>query len=444
MIHRLLDFFEALTYDKIPGSVIDQAKRCLLDWIGVTLGAKDHPAVTILRETVCELGGTPQASIIGTPIKTSMINAALVNGAASHVLDYDDTHLGALMHPSVAILPAIFALGESKPVKGRAFLLAYLTGFEIETRISMAMGASHYAAGWHSTATMGRFGAAAAACKLSGLNRKHTANALGLAGTQASGLRNTFGTMTKSFHPGKASADGLLSMLLAEKGFTSPEDILGGERGLGSVFSSDYTPERGLADLGKSFTIMGVSIKPFASCLYTHPIIDGILYLRNTHDLKPEAVKGIHCRVSKFCADAACQRDPRDELSGKFSTYYCAAVALVEGRAGQHEFGEAVLSRADIRDVMNRVSIEKDNHISEDEAEVRIELLDGRTLEHRVDYPLGDPRKPLGDEDVEKKFRDLTRPFLTDKNMDRIIAEVKDVDTAENLAELIRLCNDIA
>ena len=172
----------------------------------------------MLIEAVEELGGHRQSVILGSPVKASAVQAALVNGAMSHVLDFDDTHLGALMHPSAPLGPALLAYGEWKQLGGKDLLLAYLLGVEIETRISMALGESHYAAGWHSTATMGRLGAAAGVGKLAGLNREQLAHALGLAGTQAAGIRKVFGHMAKSFHPGKAAADGLLAVLLAPTG----------------------------------------------------------------------------------------------------------------------------------------------------------------------------------------------------------------------------------
>jgi 2-methylcitrate dehydratase PrpD len=201
MIDRLITYALNLSYEEIPDQVIAQAKRCFIDWVGAALGSYGEAVRSILMETIQELGGREQASIIGVPVKTSVYNAALVNGAMSHVLDYDDTHLAALLHPSVTVLPAVLAYGEWKGIDGKDFLLSYVIGVEFVTRISMAMGADHYDAGWHATATMGRFGAAAAISKLAGLKKKQFANALGLAGTQASGIRKVFGTMTKAFHP---------------------------------------------------------------------------------------------------------------------------------------------------------------------------------------------------------------------------------------------------
>jgi len=440
MIDHLLDFCEKLSYEDIPEDVVAQSKRCLLDWVGVTLGGMAHPAIKILKDAAVEFGGNPHATILGTSIRTSMYQAAFVNGTASHVLDFDDTHLGALMHPSVTVIPAALSFGESRRVNGREFLSAYLAGFEVETRISMAMGASHYDAGWHATASMGRFGAAAAVARLAGLRREQAAMALGLAGTQASGLRKVFGTMSKPFHAGKAAADGLLSAILAGKGFTCSSDILTGEKGLGRIFSEDYKPERGLAGLGESFSILGVSIKPFASCLYTHPTIDGVIQLRNRYDIRPEQVKRIRCRVSKFCVDSACQTDPREELACKFSTYYCAAVAISEGKAGAPEFRPDRIFTPEYRSLMQRVTIEKAQDLTDDQAEVAIELTDGRILERKVDYPLGDPRNPLSDSDVEKKFRDLCGVLLPPERLDAIVEKVMNFESVGQVGELTEMC----
>lgn len=436
MIKDLLSLCEDLTFDDLPADVVSQAKMCLLDWLGVTLAGMSHPTASILLETIQQLGGNQQASVLGSPIKTSVYNAALVNGTASHVLDFDDTLLSALMHPSVNVLPAVLACGEWRNADGRQFLLSYLIGFEVEARISMAMGAAHYDAGWHSTATMGRFGAAAAVAKMFGLSGKQTANALGLAGTQSAGLRKVFGTMGKSFHPGKAAADGLFCALLAEHDFTCSEDILSGEKGLGAVFSTDFNPQRGLRGLGQSYTIMDISIKPFASCLYTHPTIDGIIHLRNRHEIQPDQVKRIRCRVSKFCSDAACQTNPETGLAGKFSTYYCAALALVKGKAGEHEFNDECLGDAEIHSIMDRVSVDMATGLTDSEAEVSIELNDGRVLEHTVRFPLGSPANPLSAARIQQKFRDLVDPILSRESIDLLLDKVERFESIPEVAEL--------
>lgn len=438
MFDKLLTFLLDTDYRDLPPEVILQAKRCLIDWVGVAMGGVKYPSSLILVETVKQLGGLKQATVLGTSIKTSVVNSALVNGAMSHVLDFDDTHLPALMHPSAPLAPALFAYGEWKKVSGKTFLLSFILGFEIETRISLAMGASHYEVGWHSTATMGRFGAAAGVGKMAGLKKEEMAWALGLAGTQSSGLRRVFGTMTKSFHPGKAAADGLLSVLLAQKGYTSPTDILGGDKGLASLFTSHFDTSRGLEGLSRSYTVMGVSFKPFASCLYTHPAIDGIIRLRSEHHLKPEDVESIHCRVSKLCIDSACKLNPQTGLEGKFSTPYCIAVALIEGKAGEDLFRDEMTRSPAIREVMNKVRVEESD-LTGEQAEISIQLRQGQTLKHRVEHALGDPGNPLSDRDVEEKARTLLSPLLPKRRMDALLKKLWAFESVGNVGEVIRL-----
>ena len=439
MFDKLINFLMETSFKEIPSEVIWQGKRCLIDWVGVTLAGLKHPSSSILIDTVEELGGEKQATLLGTSIKTSVVNAALVNGAMSHVLDFDDTHLPALMHPSVPLIPALLAYGEWKNVNGKNFLLSFLLGFEIETRISLAMGASHYDAGWHSTATMGRFGAAAGVGRMAGLKRQEMACALGLAGTQASGIRKVFGTMTKSFHPGKAAADGMLSVLLAQKGYTSPTNILEGEKGLASVFSTDFNPLRGLEGLRKSYTVMGVTFKPFASCLYTHPAIDGLIHLRHEHRLRPEDVDTIQCKVSKLCMDAACKVNPQTGLEGKFSTPYCIAIALIEGRAGEDLFQDMMTRNPSIKAVMKKVRVEERKELNEKQAEITIRLRNGKSLKHKVEHPLGDPKNPLSDHALEEKARILLRPILPGEKVEALLKKLWTFESMENVGELARL-----
>lgn len=439
MFDKLLAFLMDTSFKEIAPEVIHQGKRCLVDWVGVAMGGLNYPSTSILIDTVKELGGEEQATLLGTSTKTSVVNAALVNGAMSHILDFDDTHLPALMHPSAPLIPALLAYGEWKKVNGRDFLLAFVLGFEIETRISLAMGASHYDAGWHSTATMGRFGAAAGVGRMAGLKRQEMACALGLAGTQASGIRRVFGTMTKSFHPGKAAADGVLSVMLAQKGYTSPTNILEGEKGLASLFTADFNPSRGLEGLGKFYTVMKVSFKPFASCLYTHPVIDGVIRLRNEHRLKPEDVKVIDCKVSKFCTDAACKLSPQTGLEGKFSTPYCMAIALIEGRAGEDLFQDGMMRNAGIKAMMKKVRVEEKKDLTGQQAEITIRLRNGKTLKHKVEHPLGDPGNPLSDQYLEEKARILLGPILPKERIEAVLKKLWAFESMEDVGALTKL-----
>ena len=438
MIETLVSFISRTRFDDIPAHVVQLAKRSVTDWWGVTLGGTTHDVASILLETIRDLGGNRQATILGTDFKTSVYNAALVNGAMSHVLDYDDTHLGALMHPSAPLISAILAYGEWKKKGGRDFLLSFLMGFEAETRISVAMGAPHYDRGWHSTSTMGRFGAASGVGKMIGLPREEMAQALGLAGTQASGIRRVFGTMTKSFHPGKAAADGLLAAVLARNGYTAPADILEGDGGLGVCFSPDFNAARGLEGLGERYMIEGISIKPYASCLYTHPVIDGVIRIRNREHILPDDVATLTCEVSKFCHNAACVPEPLTTgLEGKFSTSFCAALALLEGRAGEDLFTSAKVADPVIRSLMEKITIKKDDGLSDAEAAVTVRLRDGREIIERINGPLGDPDHPLTGAQVEDKFRSLVGPFFETTKIDSMLDRLRHIEDMENIGDLL-------
>ncbi|MDI6616966.1 MAG: MmgE/PrpD family protein, partial [Syntrophaceae bacterium] len=328
--------------------------------------------------------------------------------------------------------------GEWKKKGGRDFLLSFLMGFEAETRISVAMGAPHYDRGWHSTSTMGRFGAASGVGKMIRLQREEMAQALGLAGTQASGIRRVFGTMTKSFHPGKAAADGLLAAVLARNGYTAPTDILEGDGGLGVCFSADFNAARGLEGLGERYMIEGISIKPYASCLYTHPVIDGVIRIRDREHVLPDDVAGLTCDVSKFCHNAACVPEPLTTgLEGKFSTSFCAALALLEGRAGEDLFTSVKVADPEIRSLMERVMIKRDDSLSDAEAAVTIRLKDGREIIERINGPLGDPDHPLTDTQVEDKFRSLVGPFFETTKIDSMLDRLRHIDDMENISDLL-------
>ncbi|MCE5265588.1 MAG: MmgE/PrpD family protein [Deltaproteobacteria bacterium] len=438
-MEHFIQFLHDSRFEQMRPDIVHQAKRCLLDWSGVAIGGLEDQATQILIDTVKYLGGNEQASLYGTQTKTSLFNAALVHGTMSHILDYDDTCLGALLHPSVCVIPALIAYGEWKKSSGREFLLSLILGIEAETRISKAMGASHYDRGWHSTSTMGRFGAAAGVGKMAELTTARLIYALGIAGSQSSGIRMAFGTMTKSFHSGKAAADGLLAVLLAERGYTAPENIIEGEKGLGSLFSGDFSYERGFGSLGQEYNIMGISFKPYPSCLYTHPLIYGIIQLRNTHHIQPEEVKKVECCVSRFCQDNACKTSMDSALDLKFNSSYCAAIALLEGRAGIDLFQDECGKNKNILKCTEKVSISLNPALNDSEAEVCIHLNDGQSYSCHVEHPLGDPWNPLDDEALEKKARDLLALQFSPRRIDEIVTTVWNFESVQNIEEFANL-----
>ena len=331
----LSEYIVKLKFSDLPKDVVEGAKLCFLDWLGVTLSGSKEPLTNILATVAEEQGGKPQATLIGRKKKASLLQAALINGAASHALDFDDVHLGMMGHPSAPVFPAILALGEWKKVSGEQFISAFIAGFEAECRVSSIVYPEHYLCGWHATGTLGHFGAAAACANLLGLNLSQTVYALGIAGTQASGIKQVFGTMCKPFHAGKAAMNGLLSALLAEKGFTSSTDMLEGSKGFSKVFSTRMDPPKALERLGDDYAIRGVVFKRHASCFETHPAIDAVLALKEEQGLTADQVESIQLDAYTVACDIAGIPAPQTGLQGKFSLAFCVALALGEGETGE-------------------------------------------------------------------------------------------------------------
>ena len=438
---RLARYATETSFKSFPKKVVHQAKRCILDLMGVALGGANQPLGKILVKVVNDFGGKPQATVWGHGLKTSVMNAALVNGAIAHALDFDDTHVGSMGHPSAPVIPAALAVAEWKGLSGKAVLEAFILGYEVENRIGMGLGMKHYDRGWHATSTFGRFGAAVAAGKLLGLSLEEMKMALGLAGTQAAGLRLVFGTMTKPFHPGKSAYDGVLSAILAQRGFTCAPNILEGKKGLLEAMGDDKSSlEPMVKGLGKKYEILNNTFKPYAACLLTHPTIDAVIQMRNKYNLKPEDIKEVSCDVAKFCLDSAGQVEPKTGLAGKFSTYYCAALALSEGIAGENMFTDKKVLDPQMVALRKKVRARVVPGYKDTEAKVSITTKAGKRFSTYVDIPKGDPRNPPTDKELESKFRSLALAVLPTPKIDRLIKTIWRLERLGNVRELIRLC----
>jgi 2-methylcitrate dehydratase PrpD len=437
---RIAQYGIESSYRSLPKDVIHQGKRCFLDLIGTTLGGAKQPLGRILVKTAGEFGGKPQATVLGYGLKTSILDAALINGSTAHALDFDDTHISSITHPSAPVIPAVLAVAEWKGLSGKAALEAFILGFEVETRIGLGMGKKHYDRGWHNTATCGRFGSAVAAGKLLGLDREQMKMALGMAGTQASGVRLVFGTMTKPFHPGKCAFDGLLSALLVQRGFTCAPNLIEGPKGYVEVLGVESRLEPMVKNLGKKYEVLNNTFKPYAACLLTHPTIDAIIGLRNQYRLKAEDVEEISCDVARFCLDAAGQLEPKTGLAGKFSTAYVAALALAEGEAGEDMFNDKKVVEPRLVALQKKVRAKVVPAYSETEARVSITTKAGKKYSAFVKTPKGDPRNPPTDEELENKFRSLAAFVLPEAKIERLVKAIWSLDKIANIRQLVRLC----
>jgi 2-methylcitrate dehydratase PrpD len=435
---ELCEAIREMDYESLPQDVIDEAKLCLLDWLGVTLGGANEPLTKILMEMADATGGTEQASIIGHNRKDSVLNAALINGSASHALDFDDVHFQMMGHPTVPVMPALLALAEDRKHGGRDFLTAFVAGFEAECRIGSSIFPMHYQQGYHATSTIGRFGAAVACAKLLGLDPKRMNYGIGLAGTQAAGLKQVFGTMTKPFHAGKAAMDGLLSALLAEKDFTCSDDILAGEMGFCRVLSPEANPEVITEDFGKDYAIRNVMFKRHASCFETHPTIDAALALRDKVDI--DNISEISIKTTPVAIEIAGKPEPKTGLEGKFSVAYCAALALVDGETGEENFTDEKVQTDRMATLYKKVKAEGDDDYGFTQAELVVRMADGREVKSFADTIELGSDKERRKSDLIKKFHSFADRLLPEGRSDSILSFVNDLDSKNDVGELAALC----
>jgi 2-methylcitrate dehydratase PrpD len=415
---KLANFIISSRFEDLPEAVRHEGARTLLNWVGCAIGGSRHQTVTNAMAALSPFFGPGQATLLGRPERADALHAALLNGISSHVLDFDDTHIETAIHPAAPVAPAILALAEHRPVSGRDFMAALVIGIETEFRIGMAVTPAHYRVGWHITGTVGVFGSAAAAGKLIGLNEQQMCWALGLAAAQPVGLQEMFGSMTKSFHPGRAAQNGLTAALLAGAGYTASEEGLEAKRGWLNVLSTacDYAA---LTD--PSWEILNNSYKPFACGLVVHPVIDGCIRLRNENRLTADMIDRIEVAVHPRVMDVTAIKDPKTGLQGKFSVYHAAAVAVVAGAAGEREFSDETVGATAIAQLRARVFATIDPGLGKAQARVAILLKDGNRLAAFVEHAVGSVQNPMSDRMLEDKFRGLSEGILASGKTDRLI-----------------------
>lgn len=422
----------------IPDDVWREAKRAVLNYLGCAIGGSIEPALEVAIETLAPFSGEPTASVLGRREPFDPLHAALLNGIVSHVHEYDDTTPKNYIHPSVPVASALFAYASANNVSGRDFLHAFILGFEVESRIGDAVYPAHYDAGWHITATAGVFGAAAAVGKLLDLSTQQMVWAFGLAATQASGIREMFGSMAKSFQPGRAAQNGYTAALLGRADYTAGERALEGPRGFAAVTTGDYDLSKVSAGLGVDFSLRDNAYKPYACGLVIHPAIDGCSQLHRKHRPDPEAIAAVRLRVAPLVLDLCNKRDLRRALQSKYSIYHAAAIGLVRGKGGLQEFtGEAVADPALVR-IRERTTATADDSVGEDQVGIEVELAGGETLSLFVEQSLGNVHRPLSNEQLEEKFRDQAVLALPPSQVEGLIEQCRQLDSLPDAGALAR------
>jgi 2-methylcitrate dehydratase PrpD len=436
---ELASFCRQIRYQTLPPEALEVARQCLLDWLGVALAGSDEPLARLLREDALQDGGAPQASLIGTCDRLTAKQAALVNGAASHALDYDDVHLAMSGHPSVPIWPALLALAEWRGGSGRDVLAAFVAGYEMECRIGMLVMPGHYTTGFHSTGTLGAFGAAAACAHLLGLDQDQWQTALGIAGAQAAGLKSMFGTMCKPLHAGKAAANGLFAALMAERGFTSNPVVLETAQGFAATQTTTPNPARALANLGERYCVRDTLFKYHAACYGTHETIEGVLRIKEANHLVAGDVEAIDLVVPQGHLAMCNIQQPTTGLEGKFSLRFTAALALAEGDTDDQAFTDDRVALPHLAALRDRVTVAPAPGDWERGTEISIRTRDGRTLSERVNLNIPASDLDLQRQRLEAKFRSLATPAVGRSQTETIIQTVANLDDQPSVLELVRL-----
>jgi 2-methylcitrate dehydratase PrpD len=425
----LADWIVASNPLKIPPPVKREAVRSVVNWIGVAVGGAGENVVADTLRVLAPYSIEQKATVFGRAERLDPLRAAFVNCMSSHVLDFDDTHLRTIIHPAGPVAAALFALSSDQSLSGTAFIEAFVLGTEVECRIGNAIYPSHYEMGWHITATCGVFGAAAASGKVLGLNAKQMRNALGIAAAQAAGLKVMFGSMCKSFQVGRAAENGLLSALLAAQGFTSANEPLEATDGYFDAASREHDSSQITDKLGQHYEISQNTYKPFACGIVIHPIIDGMIQLRQQSHLRPDEVKSLVIRANPLVLQLTGKEHPQTGLEGKFSVYHSAAIALIRGEAGPTEYTDETVHNSEVEKLRRRITVISDTSVRPDETYIDVTMMDGRTLSRHVVHALGSLEHPMTDDDLGHKFRQLARGVLPDGQAEKVLATAWSIET---------------
>ncbi len=425
-------------------AVDHDAHRTFLNWLGCAVGATHHEAGVAALAAVQMLQPAPQASVLGQKVRVDMASAALINGITSHTFDFDDTHLKTIIHPAGPVASAVLALAEglaaSKQVTGRQVIDALVLGIDVSCRVGNAMYPDHYDRGWHITGSTGTLGAAAACARLLGLDVQKTAMALGIAASQPIGMREQFGSMTKPFHPGGAARAGLMSALLASKGFTASPKALEAPRGMMQTISTKNDWSEITHELGQRFEISFNSYKPFACGIVIHPSIDACSQLR-AQGVKADDVERIELKVHSLVLELTGKKEPADGLQAKFSVYHGCAAGLIFGQATENEYADDIVNRPDMLALRRKVVATVDDSVDEASADVTAVLKDGRRVHVFVEHSIGSLQNPMTDAMLEGKFHGLCDPVIGTDRTNALIASAWRLGQAAHVGELVTLAS---
>jgi len=452
--NAVVDFITTADIRHLSQEVIHQGKRCLIDGLGVILSGSTAECSIIVRNHIKAVSGIPVATILGKEtIRVPARYAALANGTSGHAMDFDDTQLskspdriyGLLTHPTIPPLTASLAVGEMMSVSGLKFLEAFLTGFEVECKIAEAIDPSHYKKGFHTSGTIGTFGAAASSAKLMNLKREQIARVLGIASSCSSGIRVNFGTMTKPLHVGRAAENGVIAADLASMDFTADAEALDGQWGYFQIYGGGFDPEKIVDCLGNPHTIVdpGVSVKPYPCGVLGHPSMDAMLKLVIDHDIQPEQITAVKLRAGSNILNPLRYKKAKNELEAKFCLPFMLSSIVIRRKAGVREFTDEFVSSKPVQQMMEKVETILDPEVEAKgfdkiRSTVEVYLEDGRHLVQAADEKYrGGPERPFTRDELYQKFTECAELVLSEDAIQKAIEIIESIEKIKSVQQLI-------
>jgi len=437
---RIAQYLAEVSYESIPPKIVKELKSLLFDYFGVALRGMATESGRIAAQFSKDLGEKEEATIMGFGYRVSAPSAAFSNAILSHSIELDDVDGEAYFHFGPPIISAALAMAERERSSGKALITAVAAGCDLMARLSSAMNPSLRDRGFHTTSTCGVFGAVAASSKLLSLDRNKIVHALGLAGAQSGGLMEFYGTsMQKRFNPGPAARAGVISALLAERGFTGAETILEGDRGFFRAYSDHFDPGKLSEGLGKDFPV-SIEYKPYSCARPIHNAIDAALELRQKHGIDPSKI----CRITVYrdprWADFHKIKKPRTYHEAQVSLPYSVAVSFAEGKAFLQEYSDEMLHDPLVQKLSEMVEIQTMNGLPREvSCRIQIELEDGSKYGTQVDYPKGSIQNPMTLAERREKFRNLSSDILNEAERKKVEETVFEIEKMTDVSGLVRI-----